>query len=196
MHSVAEDAKAGQVPVDRAPGRIGFMSTQRRENRAAHRSKLIAWASGMLVEAVWSAGVSIPAARTRQRTRQRYNGPAHVDHLVDMGLVAHLRRRSQAPTFGWPQTLCYSDHCIGNTLLARIALQVRRPRLGQADRRLSVHAGYAQVIPSAHPPPPRPHASPSILAAGPSRRSPLGGKARWQKRFVFPARRMRRGLQF
>jgi hypothetical protein len=27
---------AGQVPMDRAPGRIGFMSTQRRENRWRH----------------------------------------------------------------------------------------------------------------------------------------------------------------
>jgi hypothetical protein len=30
---VSEDAKAGQVPMDNAPGRIGFMSTQRRASR-------------------------------------------------------------------------------------------------------------------------------------------------------------------
>jgi len=30
---VSQDAKAGRVPMDRALGRIGFMSTQRRENR-------------------------------------------------------------------------------------------------------------------------------------------------------------------
>jgi hypothetical protein len=32
-HSNLKDAKAGQVPMDRAPGRIGFMSTQRRASR-------------------------------------------------------------------------------------------------------------------------------------------------------------------
>jgi hypothetical protein len=33
VHKVSRDAKAGRVPMDRALGRIGFMSTQRRENR-------------------------------------------------------------------------------------------------------------------------------------------------------------------
>ncbi len=33
MPRVSEDANAGQVPMDNAPGRIGFMSTQRRASR-------------------------------------------------------------------------------------------------------------------------------------------------------------------
>jgi hypothetical protein len=49
---------------------------------------------------------------------------------------------------------------------------------------------------SAHPFPCRFCASPSNLAAGSSCLVPLDGKVRWQKRFAFPARRMRRGLRF
>ena len=34
---------AGQVPMDRRPGRIGFMSTQRRENRIAQATAICCW---------------------------------------------------------------------------------------------------------------------------------------------------------
>ena len=59
-------------------------------------------------------------------------------------------------------------------------------------------AGFAsspQVVPPI-PSPCRLRASPSNLAACSGCLRLPDGKVRWQKRFVFPARRMRRGLQF
>ena len=53
-----------------------------------------------------------------------------------------------------------------------------------------------QVLPFAPLRPFRFRAFPSSLAAGPGRFKPPGGKVRWQKRFAFPPRRMKRGWRF
>ena len=125
---------------------------------------------------------------------QRDNGPAHVDLPVGMGMVV-LRR----------QEVSVSDQTGGHKLSASGLPQRNTCMAGQPNgfatgwcrRPRSIRiASHAQVIPQACSHPPRPRPSPHHLADCPSRRSPLGGKARWQKRFVFPARRMKRGLQF
>jgi hypothetical protein len=138
------------------------------------------------------------------------NGPAHVDHLVGMGLVHHPSDKDQLP--GAPdihsRRIFAGDSRWGGHKLSASGSPQRNARIAgkpigvppawQVWRsRLIWFASSASVIPQAQSHlPPRPRASPHHLADCPSRRSPLGGKARWQKRFVFPARRMRRGLRF
>ncbi len=89
-----------------------------------------------------------------------------------------------------------SDECF-ETFARLGSLRGSPPRAGAGDRRLPVSqarhmSSFRHIAPlfrvRARLPP--------LLAACPGRLSPLGGKVRWQKRFVFPARRMRRGLQF
>ncbi len=125
-----------------APGRIGFMSTQRRENRR------LASCTDRVAAPEW---VDTNFPRSDRRNQQRVR-------LV----VLSIR-------FGSPP-------------LRRAAR--RRPLL----KRLSDDSPdpYPAVF----------SASPSILAAGSGRHKPPDGKVRWQKRFAFPARRMRRGLRF
>src|SRR5580658_7468816 len=58
------------------------------------------------------------------------------------------------------------------------------------------HTRVTQVVPPAHLLVFRFFASPSHLVRDSSRHTPLDGKVRWQRKFAFPARRMKRGLQF
>src|SRR5208283_410140 len=74
-------------------------------------------------------------------------------------------------------------------------IRTDRPPRQSSPSDYSLRTG-TQVFSSAHLHPLRFRALPSDLAAGPSRLLPLGGKVRWQKKFVFQARRMKRGLQF
>ena len=143
-----------------------------------------------------------------QLVQQRLNGPAHVDHPVGVGMGVLWRRRVARSTRLGGHRLSAFGSPLRNTCVARQPFRFA-PRSQPRDEDLSpgspvpgriprpvVNASHASVIPQARSHPPRPRASPHHLADCPSRRSPLGGKARWQKRFVFPARRMRRGLQF
>ena len=173
------------------------MSTQRRANRTSPAIEI----DRADVRRRWfrgcgeRAGISIPEARTGSKLASVHQRPRSCRssgwHGPGFALATIL---SQGTTIGWPQTLCYRI-TVSKRLPDLEASQVRRPVMGQAAAGCRFRR-HAQVIPSAHSRPSRPHASPPHLAAGPSRRNPLGGKARWQKRFVFPARRMRRGLQF
>ena len=163
-----------------APGRIGFMSTQRRENRW---QRLNCAARAGVME------LSGSAPDTRHARAIASGGTAPLMSIIWLA-------------WAW----FHSNRVVGHKLSA-IGSLYRKARSARHTLRLAApgwgrqapgtcHTGYAQVIPSAHPPHPRPHASPSILAAGPSRQTPLGGKVRWQRKFVSPARRMRHGLQF
>ena len=88
-----------------------------------------------------------------------------------------------APASGSPhQTTCPD---IGSGHEPRFAAPLGRP----ACRRKSVIPPY--TLHSCLCPAPL-----SAHAADPGNLSLPGGKVRWQKRFVFPARRMRRGLRF
>lgn len=58
---------AGQVPMDRAPGRIGFMSTQRRENR---------WQRTSCTESAAALGQTIPALPARHCCADANGGTA------------------------------------------------------------------------------------------------------------------------
>lgn len=131
----------------------------------------------------------------QQRTRQLYNGPTHIDFLSDMEFVAHLRRNAAGSKRTGGHKLSAFRSPFRNIRRTRRPFRFSTPTGGRQPQAIDP-ARHASVIASAHPLPTRPLTSPPSLAAGPSRRSPLGGKARWQKRFVFPARRMRRGWQF
>ena len=127
---------------------------------------------------------------TRSGTRQRWNGPAG-----HSGKVPPQRRR---PVAGGPG--------IGHKLSAIGLPQDRVRSAGLHHARFAAPrgasppgcrcSGHQRFFTSAHPLPFRSGASPSHLAAVPGRQAPPGGKVRWQKRFAFPARRMKRGLRF
>ena len=122
--------------------------------------------------------------------------PRHVDRLVGMGFGCPVATKGRRRTTSVATNSLQSDHCFatfaGLESLSRFAAPRWRKassgcQMPQATRRSSLpHIPFLARL----------HASPSHLAACPSRRTPLGGKVRWQKKFVFPARRMRRGLQF
>ena len=168
---------------DRAPGRIGFNEHAETGIPLARRRNGTRWEVG--------AGLHVHYA-VPPSSRPRSNGPAHADHLVGMGMVVLSRDNylggHKISVFGSP--------------FSSISRNYQPPEFAAPwwtrQPRILLPANCAQVIPSAHSRPPRPHASPPHLAECPSSppRRTLGGKARWQKRFVFPARRMRRGLQF
>jgi hypothetical protein len=167
------DARSGEVQVDRAPGQDWV------HNEHAETGK-----PGSFSDENESRGTPVS------------NGPVHVDRLVGMGMVAFWWQN--APTSG-----CSGGHKLSafgspqrDTRRAGQPLRVAAARLGRRSLHLWF-ASYTTVIPqTGSQVPSLARASPHHLADCPSRRSPLGGKARWQKRSVFPARRMRRGLQF
>jgi hypothetical protein len=184
------------------------MSTQRRANRTfpaieTDRADVgRRWFRGCRER----AGISVSAARTGSSLASVIIPPQRQTPVAgDPGITAPLMsiiwlawawlsicdELSQEPTDRVATNSLYSDRRF-ETFAGLGCLSDSPPRDGAGEQRLSV----SQAIPSAHPHPSRSLASPPPLAAGPSRRNPLGGKARWQKRFVYPARRMRRGLQF
>jgi hypothetical protein len=187
------------------------MSTQRRANRTSPAIETdrvdvgCRWFRGCRGR----TGISIPETRISsllasqalpQRQRAVAEGPGITAPLMSIIWLAwawfrSCDERSQASTFRVATKSLHTDHRF-ETFAGYESLSSSPPPGGAGGCRLPSPAKHAPVIASAHPHPPRPLASPPRLAAGPSRRSPLGGKARWQKRFVFPARRMRRGLQF
>ena len=116
--------------------------------------------------------------------RQWWNGPAGISGKVGHKISAN----------GLPYRTTYSvcTACLVCTARPSPRIAALRGRTWRGNR----HTSDLRVIPSAHPLPFRPCASPSNLAAGPSRLTPLGGKVRWQRKFVSPARRTKRGLQF
>jgi hypothetical protein len=186
-----------EVLADRAPGRIGFNehaetgkpeSPSDRERSRGRPASLVSRLRG-------TRGDFDSQIADQQRTRQLYNGPTHVDFLSDMGLVAHLRRNAAGSKRTGGHKLSAFRSPFRNICRTRRLFRFSTPIGGRQPQAIDP-ARHASVIASSHPLPIRSLASPPSLAAGPSRRSPLGGKARWQKRFVFPARRMRRGLQF
>ena len=81
-----------------------------------------------------------------------------------------------------PVRLVFIDIRIGSPPLEGISQTEAIPR---ASPRLSAHPFLRRSC-----------ASPSDLAACTGSHRLPDGKVRWQKRFVFPARRMRRGLRF
>jgi hypothetical protein len=124
------------------------------------------------------------------------NGPAYVDHLVGVGMVGSGWQHAPGNDFSGGHKLSAFGSPQRDTRTAGQPLMVAATWLGRRSLHLRF-ASYTTVIPqTGSQVPPLARASPHHLADCPSRRSPLGGKARWQKRFVFPARRMRRGLQF
>ena len=192
------------------------MSTQRRANRISPATEVDRegirrrWFRG----SGGRTGISIPEMRTGSLLASAVAPPRRqeTDHLVGAGITAPLMsilrlvrvrqrgprscdERPRAETFRVATNSLLSDHC--NEVFAGLgSLSGSPPRDGAGSRRLPVpQATHRSSLPHI-PVSTRPHASPPHLAACPSRRNPLGGKARWQKRFVFPARRMRRGLQF
>ena len=175
------------------------MSTQRRANRTSPATELIARTSG--VAGFEAAGDAREFRFLKRGLASAYtspvsiNGPAHVYHLVGMGLVELLRRKVAGVNLQGGHKLSVFRSPFRNVCRTWKPVEFAAPRWGRRPQVVGP-AKHASVISSAHSHPPRPLASPPHLAAGPSRRSPLGGKVRWQKRFVFPARRMRRGLQF
>jgi hypothetical protein len=66
--------------------------------------------------------------------------------------------------------------------------------LGSGDRAEGIAPAFSRL--STDPSSCRVFASPSNLAVGSGWLRPPDGKVRWQKRFAFPARRMRRGLRY
>jgi hypothetical protein len=124
------------------------------------------------------------------------NGPAHDNHLVGMGLVMYWRERVAGDSRWGGHKLSASGSPHRNTRITGMPLGMATARRVRRSRPFRF-ASHGSVIPQSQShPPSRPRASLPHLADCPSRRMPLGGKARWQKRFVFPARRMRRGLRF
>jgi hypothetical protein len=110
----------------------------------------------------------------RPCTRLRWNGPGMVGHkLSAIGLPQHSTRLAcsieHPPWFAAPRG--------------------RQPRGSQPIK-------VSRVVLPAHSFPFRFCASPSVPAAVTDSQGLSDGKVRWQKRFVSPARRMRRGLQF
>ena len=173
------------------------MSTQRRANRITPATEI----DRADVRRRWfrgcggRAGNTIPETRTGSKLASVSTAPLMSIIWLAWAWLFSCDVLSQGTANRVATNSLLSDHC-NETFAGLGSLFGSPPRDGVGGRRLLGSAGYAQVIPSAHSRPIRPHASPPHLAAGPSRRNPLGGKARWQKRFVFPARRMRRGLQF
>ena len=152
------------------------MSTQRRENRW-QRTSCTERAGAIRANSVPGSDRAARVVQSPTVERPRRVIPAVVGHKLS--------------AIGLPyRTACsYSVFCSSRPS-PRFAALRGRPQRGNR------HTSDSRVIPSAHPLPFRLRASPSDLAAGPGRQTPLGGKVRWQKRFVSPARRMKRGLQF
>ena len=197
-----------KVLVDRAPGRIGFNEhAETGKPDYPQRPNLIARTFGV-------AGSEV--AGNAQEFRFLKRGPSLLPRIDSAQVCREVPVTAPLMSIIWLAWAWFSngddivagdDRSGGHKLSAigsplrnvcrtRKPLEVRRPAMGQPAAGCRPSEATHQVIPSAHSHPPRPLASPPHLAAGPSRRSPLGGKVRWQKRFVFPARRMRRGLQF
>ncbi len=124
---------------------------------------------------VWAQKLHSRAA-VRPCTRRRWNGPA--EFLGRSG-----RSRS---AIGSPQYSTRSA-CSFQFLPRFHAPRGREPR--------SKAVPFAFPRSSAPPIPFLPCSSPSLLAAGTGCHRLPDGKVRWQKRFVSPARRMRRGWQ-
>ena len=159
---------AGQVLMDREPGRIWVYE------RAETGRPLAA------CEVHGTRGNS-GADRSRSRQarasciRQRWNGP-----IGTAGLVGH-----KISALGLPPRKASATGC-----------SVRFAAIACGSLHNIRHNGRSRAVPFAYPLAFRLIASSSGLAASSSRQLPLDGKVRWQKRFVSPARRMRRGLQF
>lgn len=128
--------------------------------------------------------------------RQRHNGPPHVDRLVGVGMAPSERRRGVAGSTGRSgHKLSAIGSPFYNARSAGRPLRISALGCGRPQKSSS-QTGETLVIHAAHSQTPLPHASPSVLAACPSRRKPLGGKVRWQRKFAYPARHMRHGLRF
>jgi hypothetical protein len=115
------------------------------------------------------------------------NGPA--GQIAD---TAENRRRSPV-----------GNSRTGGHKLSAIGLPRNGARPALLLWRAALRAGFhaeglqrASIGRSAHPIPCPPCAPPSNLAACAGRHRLPDGKVRWQRKFAFPARRMRRGLRF
>lgn len=131
-----------------------------------------------------------PAARRAQRAR-----PGRGNKTLQCAAVRCASWRSNGPTGFAGQ---------GGHKLSAVGLPLRKashkglptwPALHVAARRLATpRTSLSTVI---HLPRPASFRSDScLLAASPGRICSPGGKVRWQKRFAFPPRRMKRGWQF
>ena len=151
-----------------APGRIGFMSTQRREDhlRLAHCK-----------DRAGSSGDKFPGSPARElfaRAAGRTAPPEDPARTATNSLSSDCRNQQPVRLFSLTSAL------------------VRRPWAG--SRAEAVARASSRL--SAHPFLRRSCASPSDLAACTGSHGLPDGKVRWQKKFAFPARRMRRGLRF
>jgi len=132
-----------------------------------------------------------PAARLAACTRQGPCKPSengerrstHVEHPRERlrTYVSHGRLEHSAT--GYPQR--YPQPAAGSVFMPRLAAHKAGSR-----------AEAVRPWLSAHPLPCLLRARPSNLAACTGCFELPDGKVRWQKKFVFPARRMRRGLRF
>ncbi len=180
-----------QGPDGSRPAGQGFMSTQRRENRITpatkwapfgHRRGLrCRWLSIDRMEREKSIGVSDSAPLAQK---------AHADASGGTAPPGFFR-------FWLATNSLQSDY--RNTQLVRlVAFDIRRgfaaPGAGHRAAAVTLKS-FGSSFPHI-PSPSGSRASPSILAACTGSLELPDGKVRWQKRFVSPARRMRRGLQF
>jgi hypothetical protein len=115
---VSEDAKAGQVPMDHAPGRIGFMSTQRRASRWPRKD------STKRAEMLELSGFSFGARNGRALAS---GGTAPPNSQLSNGL---LLRTSESPARLATNSLL-PDHRIA--MLARLGIRRCSPPHGAAD---------------------------------------------------------------
>ena len=169
------NAQAGRVRVGSQAGRIGLMSTQRRENRR------------------WPASWK-DSAVTRERGRSGWATPQSELQGIDgtaprlqnqTGFAAERVATKSLPmeyrTIRLPRKCMPESNCGLTPLRARCRVQIAAPSAGSPSE--------------AHPLACRRCAPPFLAAYNGSPFLP-NGKARWQKKFVSPARRMKRGLQF
>ncbi len=162
-HSMDEDAKSGQVPEDRAPGRIGFnehAETGKPGDRIDEVDRVGArhrWFQGCMER----AGISVSAARTRQlHSPTDLTAPLmSIIWLAGLG-CARCGEGSQAPTFRVAtnsllfgslfRNVCWLGSLVGSPPLAGLTAEgyrLRRP----AHRPSLPHIPFLPVRTRLHP---------------------------------------------
>jgi hypothetical protein len=172
--------------MDRAPGRIGFMSTQR---RASHSRRI----NSTEREGIMEQTGSVFGMRLEHAAATGVTAPLmSIIWLAWAWLLRSDAMASRGAQDNVATNSLLSDHRFRT--LARLVSRCDSPPT-LAEGRIGVSAtSETLVIHAAHSQTPLPHASPSVPAAGPN--TVLGGKVRWQRKFAYPARHMRHGLQF
>ena len=163
---ISKTAKAGQVRMDRAPGRIGFMSTQR---RASRRQRLYC-----TVRAETSVSPGDESSSQGRKVSGFGSAFGARYSVVDGGRTAPVIATLWSLFIGWPQTLC-NRITISNRSCRLDRHAVRRPSWARRQHAATASSD-TQVIPSHIPFPARARLHPSLPQVP-------AGQRRWAERY-------------